>query len=299
MTVVWVATKGEKCKIIGWYEHATMYRSWQFLSDLMIGNERYDYNFVAEEKNCYLIDEDMREFVIPRAQIAGKGRGMGQSQVWYADSQYAQEEFIPEVLSYLDSVRDTCSPIYLLPKDIEKRADDKGNTTKAMLDECVKAFNENCYLEALEIANLAVDKDDCFDTRFMRADLLEYGFLYDEAEEEYKRALYHMEDIDAMERLMKLEIVLKYTFLAIELGEKLRKRKEDAEEWDVIAGNLTHLYIDEGQLDAAEALIRECEEEGDSLIHQWINGARKHMSEYKEQMKEGTSRKSKELRQRN
>ena len=284
MTVVWVATKGDKCKIVGWYEHATMYRSWQSFRDFIIGDEWYDYNFVADEKSCYLIPEEKRDFVIPGALKAGKGRGMGRSHVWYADSRYAQEEVVPEVLSYLDSVRDICTPIYYLPEEIERRADDKGDTTEALLDECEKAVKEGRYLDAMAVANLAVDKDDRYDTRLMRAEMFMSFLLYDEAEEEYKRALYHEENTNAMALLMDLEIVLEHTFLAIELGEKLRKRKEETEHWDGVASNLAYLYIGEGQLDAAEALIQECEEGSDSGNHEWIDEARKNMLNYKEQI---------------
>lgn len=287
VTVIWVATKGEKSKIVGWYEHATMYRFWQSFNDFLIGNEWYDYNFVADEKNCYLIDEDKREFVIPRAPQVGKGRGMGQSQVWYADSQYAQEEFIPEVLSYLDSVKDTCNPVYILPEEVEKRADDQDDTTEALLKECKKLAEEERLLDALAVANLAVDKDDCYDTRSLRAELFVHLLFYDEAEEDFKRAIYYREEIYAMEWLMNLESVLYHTFLAIELGEKLRKRKKEVNDWNIVAGNLAYLYIEEGQVEAAEALIQECELENDSETHHdWIDIARKGIEAYREQMKE-------------
>lgn len=111
VTVVWVASDGKSSKIVGWYERATMYRFWQEYYDIAYSGDYHNYyNFVADEKDCYLIDEKKRSFVVPRASIAGKGRGMGQSQIWYADSQYAQNEFIPKVLEYLDSVRDECEP---------------------------------------------------------------------------------------------------------------------------------------------------------------------------------------------
>ena len=91
MTVVWVASDGKSSKIVGWYEHATMYRFWQqFYDSLYCGDWRNSYNFVAEEKDCYLIDEKDRSFVVPRAPLAGKGKGMGQSQVWYADSEFIE-----------------------------------------------------------------------------------------------------------------------------------------------------------------------------------------------------------------
>ena len=106
VTVIWVASDGKRSKIVGWYENATMYRFWQSFYDVSYcGDKDNYYNFVAHEKDCYLIPEEERTFVVPRASVAGKGRGMGQSQVWYADSEYAQNEFIPEVLEYLESMK--------------------------------------------------------------------------------------------------------------------------------------------------------------------------------------------------
>ena len=57
ITVVWVASDGKSSKIVGWYEHAVMYRFGQYYYDIQFMGNRYNYyNFVADEKNCYLID---------------------------------------------------------------------------------------------------------------------------------------------------------------------------------------------------------------------------------------------------
>lgn len=288
MTVVWVASDGDGSKIVGWYEHATMYRFWQGFYDVMCRGDWWNnYNFVADEKDCYLIDEGKRSFVIPRAPIAGKGRGMGQSQVWYADSPYAQNEFIPKVLEYLDSVREECKPIYFSVEEIEKRVEDKGETPEELIAECKRIYaDENApFLDAINCINLAIDKDDCYETRCLKAELLQNLAWYDEAEEEYKQALYYEEKVDGMAPLMYIEIMLNHTFLAIELGEKIRKRKEEDKDWCYTANNLVHLYINEGEIDAAEDLINECKGEKDSSIHKWIEGAEERIKEYKKQLK--------------
>ena len=56
----------------------------------------------ADSKDCYLLPEDQRNFVIPRAAENGEGKGMGQSNIWYAESPFAQREFIPKVLTYIE-----------------------------------------------------------------------------------------------------------------------------------------------------------------------------------------------------
>ena len=125
VTVIWVATDGSGCRIVGWYEHAVMYRYWQYIYDVDYGYEKY-YNFEAHEQDCYLIDPADRTFPIPRAKKAGKGKGMGQSQVWYADSEYAQSVFIPKVQKYLDSVRDKCERFWFSWEELSTTAEDKG-----------------------------------------------------------------------------------------------------------------------------------------------------------------------------
>jgi tetratricopeptide (TPR) repeat protein len=129
--------------------------------------------------------------------------------------------------------------------------------------------------------NLAVEKDDCYKTRFLRAQLYRDIAAYDEAEEEYKNSLYHEETIEALADLMFVEILLNHTFLAIELGEKIRKRKSEDDYWTDNANNLAFLYIDEGEFDEARLLIEECEGEEDTK-HSWTDKARKYL---KEQMK--------------
>ena len=287
MTVVWVASDGKRCKIVGWYEHAVMYRFWQGLWDPAYWGDYYrNYNFVADENDCYLIDADKRTFVVPRAPQAGAGRGMGQSQVWYADSAYAQNEFIPKVMEYLDSVRADCKskPFYFLPEEFGKRAEDRGQTTEQLLKESSDKYKEGFVQEAMELVNLALYKDDCYDTRYAKAKLLDRISWYDEAEEEYKQALRHRESVKAMSGLMYVELMLGHTFLASELGEKIRRRKDEAANWNIIASNLTYLYIDEREFDKARLLIQECEQEANAGIHDWIAGAKENMEECRKQL---------------
>lgn len=288
VTVVWVASDGKSSKIVGWYEHATMYRFWQTFRDVQWSGNRYNnYNFVADEKNCYLINEKERSFVIPRAPIAGKGRGMGQSQVWYADSPYAQDEFIPKVLEYLDSVRDKCEPIFISDEAMSLRAKDEGQSVQELLERCDEIFRDENWpiIDAMEYVNLAVDKDDCYETRFRKAELLSFIGWYDEAEEEYKRALYYEDNLNGMARLMYTEIMLGHSYLAIELGEKIHAQKEKYDAWSDVAFNLVQLYIAEGEVELARKLIVECEKEDNSDVHDWIEEAKEGIDEYEKQMK--------------
>lgn len=284
VTVVWVATDGTSSKIVGWYEHATMYRYWQGIYDSsLLGPECHDYNFIANEEDCYLIPEEDRTFVIPRASKAGTGRGMGQSQIWYADSKYAQEEFIPQVLEYLESIKEKTVQFFWTKEDIEKCADDTGITTKELIDKSVQLDEEGGrFGEVLSIINLAVKNDDCFETRRARAEILASAGMYDEAEEDFKQAIYFKEDLFVISDMIYTELMLKNNFLAINLCEKIRKRKDEYEGWPVVANNLAHVYINEGVFDKAIELVNECKNEENASAHKWIEVVEERIKEEKE-----------------
>ena len=60
---------------------------------------------MAKAENCYLLSEEKRTYGIGRALTDGKGKGFGQSDVWYADSIYAKENIVPNVVEYLGENR--------------------------------------------------------------------------------------------------------------------------------------------------------------------------------------------------
>ena len=274
VTVIFVASDGLESKIVGWYENAAMFRDWQ---QIYIAGDCYDYNFIADEKNCYLIEENMRTFRVPRATTAGKERGMGRSQVWYAESAYAQNEFIPKVRKYLDSMKAYCTPFYLLKEKMSVKAKDKGQTA----DELIRAsYYEKDFLKSLSYLNLAVAKDDCFETRKERAYHLMINFYLDEAEEDYKAALQFEDSLQAMAELMNVEYCLHNTTSAIGLGERIRRRKSGFDNWSDCAYLLAILYFENKEYNKAESLMYECESEEDSEKHNnWIPEMRKSVKE--------------------
>lgn len=279
VTVVWVATDGKKSKIVGWYEHATMYRDWQLLR--LYDESEYDYNFVADAEDCYLIDESQRDFVIPRASIVGKGRGMGQSQVWYADSEYAQENIIPEVLEYLDSMKEKCDWLEYTKEDLSVRAEDTGLTTEELLEQAKCAWEEEKFEDAFSLANLAVDNDDIFQTRILRARFFAKMWFISEAEEEYKRALSYKEDVNALHDLMAIEIALGNTFLAIEIGKKICASNPDNGCRINTMCDLIKVYIEEHQWDEAEKLLPQYKKAGGNK--NWANEKQKKINEMREE----------------
>ena len=102
--VVWCAAHPERgTVVVGWYENATANR---FLKELRCtpasGIERY-YWFECSAEDAYLLPEDKRTFIIERAAKDGVGKGFGQSNTWFAESTYAKENVIPNVLEFINS----------------------------------------------------------------------------------------------------------------------------------------------------------------------------------------------------
>lgn len=286
MTVVWVATGENGPRIVGWYEHATMYRFWQWMrDDSYTDYPEWDYNFTAKETDVFLIPEEKRNFVIPRAAVSGKGRGMGQSNIWYADSEYAQEEVIPQVLAYLREVKKDCITIGLAKEVIRQQAKDEGLAVEEIIQKAEEAVGEERDLDALQLANLAVAKRDNYETRMFRGDIYQFFKYYDEQEEDYKMALYYKpDDWEAMSALMENARSLQHRYMVISLGESLyARRTEFPEQWKYVSYWLLEAYLLEGHFDRAERLLREYEREKDKYGYEFTEGVRDWLKQIRKQ----------------
>jgi hypothetical protein len=97
--VVWsapnIAAKGRV--VVGWYEHATVYRSFQF------GNEPYGYYVRAKASDAFLLHADERFFLIPQ----GKGWA-GQTNVWFMDNtdNPGLDTFKEQLTAYIETCKD-------------------------------------------------------------------------------------------------------------------------------------------------------------------------------------------------
>lgn len=107
VTVVWCALNptGETV-VVGWYEHATVYRNYQDSVVTPISGIDRMYFCQAKAEDSYLLPEEYRKIVIPRAAEAGKGKGFGQQNFWYADSGFARTILIPQVVSQFEGLKD-------------------------------------------------------------------------------------------------------------------------------------------------------------------------------------------------
>ncbi len=97
--VVWTATNPNKVGtyIIGWYKNATVFRKMQKLpmkSNRIWNNTNIGFYATAKINNSKLLKNDERLFQV----IRGKKNWMGQSNVWYAESNL---EYRKQVFDYI------------------------------------------------------------------------------------------------------------------------------------------------------------------------------------------------------
>ncbi|OGG93626.1 MAG: HNH endonuclease [Candidatus Lambdaproteobacteria bacterium RIFOXYD2_FULL_50_16] len=105
VTVVWTAgPDGGGTAVVGWYKEATVFREAQAIpkpSKKQIENELEVFWISAKYENATLLPIEERTLLIPRAV---KG-GIGQSNVWYADSTEAQVH-VKRVLKLIETGED-------------------------------------------------------------------------------------------------------------------------------------------------------------------------------------------------
>ena len=256
--VVWVATDGISCKIVGWYKNATIYRYYENTIAPVINYEYLQYYIKADAKDCYLIPERDRNFVVPRASKKGKGKGLGQRHIWYADSSYAQNEFIPKVLAYIKNYKGRFVDVKIKKSDLEKIAEDKGLNVDQLIDK-LEGYHKR-PVEAIKYINLAIKKERSFKTLYERGRYLTYLGAYDEAIAQYKSLLSEDKDnIDCLCELMDCCFYTERFSSAIQYGKRILDLLEDGEFKYEIMVYLIELYALDYQDYKAIRGIREYE----------------------------------------
>lgn len=187
--VVWTAKRDASSPptIVGWYKNATVYRQFRYKGAYGIGVE-HNYCIVADSKDCYLLPEEKRRFAIPRAPVAGAGKGMGQSAIWYAESSYAQTEFIPRVIEYIENYERDCGE-YLNFVYTEEELNKKYMGDKSM-DELVElAANVETPLDdALAYINTALESNETAENLCIKADILSDMLQFSLAQKYFEKA---------------------------------------------------------------------------------------------------------------
>lgn len=229
--VVWVAKPDNKPNVIvGWYKNARVYRrSKNDFSCCTFGyypepDKDLYYDMEADAKDCFLLPEAKRDFKVPRASVAGPGKGMGQSAVWYADSEYAEKEFIPKVLEYIKHYENTDGEFVnevftdeMLNKSYE------GSKTTDELIELAKNSDTPAY-EALAYINTVIKSQNNNDTQFIKADILSELYRFNQAVTIYENLYEEESDNEKLSNsLFCMYLLTKQYEKAAVLGQMIEK----------------------------------------------------------------------------
>lgn len=141
-TVVWTATRpGGGTTIVGWYKNATVFRDYQKFKKAphaQLQNGIEGYRIIAPVGDATLLPIDARVFEIPR-QVKG---GMGQSNIWYADSPESAP-LVKDVYALIEGSQSLRAgrPKHSRPQDQERKA----RVEKAAIRACCTHFENLGY----------------------------------------------------------------------------------------------------------------------------------------------------------
>lgn len=182
--VVWVATnKKKETRIVGWYKNARVYRSDKDLIFFANHKESSYYNVVADAKDCYLIPEDLRTFPIHRASEVGCGMGFGQSNIWYAESEFAKKNIVPKVIEYIEDYKGSYANFVYDLWDLEKEIEDIefSNDFTKLYEEGVRNYNQKNFYDSIVYFKAAQRIDESTEMLAKLAESLFYALRYDKA----------------------------------------------------------------------------------------------------------------------
>ncbi len=185
--VVWVATdKNSETRIVGWYSNATLYREEQFEQAFFDESHDLSYRMKARADNCFLVPEDERDFKILRAAQEGTGKGMGRSNIWYAESEFAKENLIPRVVAYIKDYQNKHDSLVFNDDIFSQNLKDIDETPELFISTANSYLNLLCFDKAIENFEKAIELEgnkleslwglmQCYDFKRDRIRTLEYG----------------------------------------------------------------------------------------------------------------------------
>lgn len=155
VTVVWTATRPTGgTAVIGWYSTATVFREYQKFRrtpQAQLKNGIDGYWVIGDETHARLLPVDARVLEIPR-QVKG---GMGQSNVWYADSKES-EGIVKKIISFINGERVTRTAKSNRGK--KQNQERKAMIEKAAIRTCCEHFEALGYeVESVEKENVGWD----------------------------------------------------------------------------------------------------------------------------------------------
>ena len=204
VTVIWTAANEQGRKIVGWYEHADMYRSCQIFADDTLGDENHanwKYYFETNEQYAYIIPEKERSFSV----------SFNNNIQYNADN-------ASQVLSYLNSIRKKCINPAISEDILNKRAPQSPLHSKALFEKACELSDNGSNIKAIQIFNLlesqVKEQIDLCRIKFMHGWALNRLLLYDEAIDVYKKVLNMMKQFDIDEiKVLQLDCMWQLAWL--------------------------------------------------------------------------------------
>lgn len=188
VTVVWCAINNHnQTVIVGWYEHATVYRHYQSSAVTVLYGIERSFFTKAKAEDCYLLPNEARTFVIGRASQDGVGKGFGQQNYWFAESSYGQEELIPSVVAYLETQKRT--RINHTSEDFADHYKDSKPLTEAEKELADTYFNDGEYFKFLPFAYRLFHETHSLDSIYDVAKTLSFLYQYDASIDWYTRII--------------------------------------------------------------------------------------------------------------
>ena len=209
--VIWCATHPDRgTVIVGWYENATASRLRRHTRCTPISGLDRDYWFDCKAEDAYLLPEEKRTFTIGRASKDGKGKGFGQSNTWFAESEYAREYIIPNVLEFINAHKEY--RINALTHEFLDTGNSEPLTKKEK--EYVDSLTDDQFLEYLPFAYRMYANDPSADNAYGIATSLNYCYQYSLALPWYEKTV----EIDPED--LQTKGTLAYIYQQLEMFEK-------------------------------------------------------------------------------
>ena len=155
--IIWCAFKDKnQGRVVGWYKDAALFAEEQYQPSFTNPDYELDYYFSAESKNCVLLPENKRILKVERAAKAGRGKGFGKDDVWYADSEYAKTVLIPEVLHFIEAYDGPRENFVLTDEAVRALPPDISGTAEELHAKALSFIEAEDYLTALSWCNAAL-----------------------------------------------------------------------------------------------------------------------------------------------
>lgn len=205
--VVWMASnpKQSGVYIVGWYKNATVYRQMQELCTNI--GEFYNYNITCDIKDGVLLSEEDRTFAIPLATKAGKGKGKGQNNIWYAEDGELRHDFLPKVIDYIENwSKPSADKIYTHDELWQHHNLAEGKSVEEMI---AQEDTQKDYYEILKIRNTICAAEPSVDSYYDRALCLWNMGYCDEALKDLQHALtLNMDDLSIINQIADYDYVM-------------------------------------------------------------------------------------------